>query len=67
MTFLFDHLENLFLWREISGTIGSLEPRAAWSFHGLKWLTGLVGGLIIIISLAWLLPSKAKSDERRTP
>ena len=66
MTFLFDHLENLFLWREISGTIGSLEPRAAWSFHGLKWLTGLVGCLIII-SLAWLLPSKAKSDERRTP
>jgi hypothetical protein len=45
LTFLFDHGENAFLWREIDGGVFRWEPPVTWTLHGLKWATGVAGGL----------------------
>jgi hypothetical protein len=65
-TFAFDHLENTFLWREISGPIRSWEPSAAWTFHGLKWLTLFIGVAAVIASVALFVLARLRRSPTRT-
>ncbi|MEO5898968.1 MAG: lysoplasmalogenase [Ilumatobacteraceae bacterium] len=42
-TFCFDHLENVFLWREVGGGARGWEVWATFAFHGLKWASIAIG------------------------
>jgi hypothetical protein len=54
--FLFDHAENLFLWREITSShIPQWLPTTTWSVNRLKWGAGLAGGFCTLAAIVVLV------------